>query len=389
MTEHQIQPGKTILILSVSAGAGHARAAEAIRAYAQSAKPDCRVIHLDVMDFVTLGFRKIYTDFYVRLVNRAPTLWGYLYNFTNDVRADSSMEKLRRSLERWNAKALLREIANLNPDAIICTHFLPAEMLARLIARHELDCPVWVQVTDFDLHRMWVHKGMAGYFAANQEVAFRMREHGIAADTIHVTGIPIMPAFAKTLSREKCAPAFGLAPSRFTMILMGGGAGLGNLDEVAARLLGLQLPAENPSSQFQLIVLAGKNHRALQALQTLALSYPQRLFPIGFTSQVERIMVCADVVITKPGGLTTSECLAMGLPMIVNAPIPGQEERNADYVLEQGVALKAVDSLALIYRIQELIAQPDRLSTMIQRAKLLGKPNAAQAVFERVFASLC
>lgn len=389
MTEHQTQSCKTILILSVSAGAGHARAAEAIRAYAQITKPDCRVIHLDVMDFVTLGFRKIYTDFYMRLVNRAPTLWGYLYNFTNDVRADSSMEKLRRSLERWNAKALLREIANVDPDAIICTHFLPAEMLARLIARHELDSPVWVQVTDFDLHRMWVHKGMAGYFAANQEVAFRMREHGIAAQTIHVTGIPIMPAFARTLSREECAPAFGLAPSCFTMILMGGGAGLGNLDEVAARLLNMQLPAENPSSQFQLIVLAGKNQRALQALQTLAQSYPKRLFPIGFTLQVERLMACADVVITKPGGLTTSECLAMGLPMIVNAPIPGQEERNADYVLEQGVALKAVDSIALIYRIQELIEQPDRLSTMAQRAKLLGKPNAAQAVFERVFASLC
>ncbi|MBC3831021.1 glycosyltransferase [Undibacterium amnicola] len=388
MTENAKKSEKTILLLSVSAGAGHARAAEAIRAYAELADPSCRVIHLDVMDYVTTGFRKIYTDFYMRLVNRAPTLWGYLYNYSNDARSDSSMEKLRRSLERWNAKALLREIANLHPDAIICTHFLPAEMLARLIARRELHCPVWVQVTDFDLHRMWVHAGIAGYFAANQEVAFRLRAHGIAANAIHVTGIPIMPAFAQTLSRAVCAQEFGLDPSRLTILLMGGGAGLGNLDELAARLLELRIDLENTCSQCQLVVLAGKNLKSLQALQSLAQFYPKRLFPFGFTSQVERLMACADLVVTKPGGLTTSECLAMGLPMIVNAPIPGQEERNADFVMEQGVALKAVDALALAYRVQELIAQPDKLSNMAARAKSLGKPNAAKTVFEHVLSSL-
>jgi len=388
MTENKKRSGKTILLLSVSAGAGHARAAEAIRAYAELAEPDCRVIHLDVMDYVTSGFRKIYTDFYMRLVNRAPTLWGYLYNYTNDARPDSSMEKLRRSLERWNAKALLREIADLHPDAIICTHFLPAEMLARLIARRELHCPVWVQVTDFDLHRMWVHAGITGYFAANQEVAFRMRAHGIPADAIHVTGIPIMPAFAQTLSRTVCAQEFNLDPSRLTIILMGGGAGLGNLDELAARLLDRSINIMNTDSQFQLVVLAGKNIKTLQALQELAQHHPERLFPFGFTSQVERLMACADLVITKPGGLTTSECLAMGLPMIVNAPIPGQEERNADFVMEQGVALKAIDPLALAYRVQTLVAQPDKLSNMAARAKSLGKPNAAKAVFEHVIARL-
>jgi processive 1,2-diacylglycerol beta-glucosyltransferase len=388
MTENKKKSGKTILLLSVSAGAGHARAAEAIRAYAELAEPDCRVIHLDVMDYVTSGFRKIYTDFYMRLVNRAPTLWGYLYNYTNDARPDSSMEKLRRSLERWNAKALLREIADLHPDAIICTHFLPAEMLARLIARRELNCPVWVQVTDFDLHRMWVHAGITGYFAANQEVAFRMRAHGIAADAIHVTGIPIMPAFAQTLSRTVCAQEFNLDPSRLTIILMGGGAGLGNLDELAARLLDRSINIMNTDSQFQLVVLAGRNIKTLQALQELAQHHPERLFPFGFTSQVERLMACADLVITKPGGLTTSECLAMGLPMIVNAPIPGQEERNADFVMEQGVALKAIDPLALAYRVQTLVAQPDKLSNMAARAKSLGKPNAAKAVFEHVIARL-
>lgn len=373
---------KNILLLSVSAGAGHMRAAEALRCTAALALPDQVVAtHLDVMDFVSAGFRKLYTDFYIKLVNKAPTLWGYLYQATHEARPDSSMERLRRALERLNTSALLKEIKRSAPDAIICTHFLPAEILARLIKKHGFTCPVWVQVTDFDLHRMWVHEGMAGYFAANDEVAFRMRAQGIAAERIAVTGIPIMPVFGAPLERPVCAAEFGLDPALPTILMMGGGAGLGSLDTVAARLLALQ-------GNFQLIVLAGKNAVALAALQALALAYPGRLLAQGFTDQVERLMACADLVITKPGGLTTSECLALGVPMIVNAPIPGQEERNADFLLEQGVALKAFDGVTLEYRVRYLLERPQRLAEMRSKARALGRPDAAGQVLDTVLAAL-
>ena len=368
---------RKILHLSVSAGAGHMRAAEAIRAAALQSHPDVQVTHLDAMDYVTAAFKKLYTDFYIKLVNKAPTLWGYLYHHTNDAQPDSLMEQLRRKLERMNARALRQAIKDFAPDAIVCTHFLPAEMLSRLIRKGELHCPVWVQVTDFDLHRLWVQDGMAGYFAANDEVAFRMRAQGIAASHIHVTGIPIMPAFGQALSRAQCASEYGLDAQRTTLLLMGGGAGLGSLDAVAQGLLALD-------GDFQLIAMAGKNAQALAALQTLALRYPGRLLAQGFTNQVERLMACADVVITKPGGLTSSECLAMGLPMIVNAPIPGQEERNADFLLEQGVALKAMDDVTLQYRVQYLLHNPAKLADMCSKARALGRPAAAQQVLQTV-----
>lgn len=371
---------KKILFLSVSAGAGHMRAAEALRAYANAGDNAVEAVHLDVMDFVTSTFRKLYTDFYIKLVNKAPTLWGYLYHLTNEAQSDSSMEKLRRGLERLNTKPLLKKIAQFKPDAIVCTHFLPAELLSRLIRKHGFTCPVWVQVTDFDLHRMWVHESMAGYFAANEEVAFRMRAQGVAADHIHVTGIPIMPAFAAALDRAECAGEYGLDPAKPTILLMGGGAGLGSLDTIAARLLALE-------GTFQLIVLAGKNAQALSALQELQQQYPGRLVPQGFTDKVERLMACSDLVITKPGGLTTSECLAMGLPMIVNAPIPGQEERNADYLLEEGVALKAFDAVTLEYRVRYLLDHPEKLADMRAKAKALGRPLAAQQVLDTVWKS--
>ncbi len=364
---------KKILLLSVSAGAGHMRAAQAIEAYA--ARDDgtglaAKARHLDVMDFVTPAFRKLYTDFYIKLVNKAPALWGYLYHASHDAPKDSSMQRLRRGIERLNTRALMAQIAAFQPDAIICTHFLPAELLSRALRQEQLACPVWVQVTDFDLHRMWVQERMQGYFAATDEVAFRMRHEGIPADRIHVTGIPIMPAFAQVPERVQCAQAFGLDPQRTTILLMGGGAGLGSLDTVAARLLALD-------GDFQLIVLAGKNTAVLAALRDLASQYPGRLLAQGFTSEVERLMACADLVITKPGGLTTSECLALGLPMIVNAPIPGQEERNADYLLEQGVALKAFDAVTLEYRVRHLLDHPQQLQSMRAKALALGRPRAA------------
>ena len=372
---------KKILLLSVSAGAGHMRAAEALRSFAASHDTPIAATHLDVMNFVPAGFRKLYTDFYIDLVNKHPTAWGYLYHATNEAEPDSFMQRLRQKVERLNTRALLREIDAIKPDAIICTHFLPAEILANTIRKNCLDCPVWVQVTDFDLHRMWVQEHMAGYFAASEEVAYRMRAMGIAADHVHVTGIPIMPAFGKVLDRKVCAQEFGIDAARTTIMLMGGGAGLGSLDDVAERLLAL-------NGDFQLIVLAGKNAAALNALQAIAKRYPGRLLPQGFTDKVERLMACADLVITKPGGLTSSECLAMGLPMIVNSPIPGQEERNADYLLEQGVALKAFDPVTLEYRVGLLIGRPDKLADMHAKARALGRPDAAKRVIETVMANL-
>jgi processive 1,2-diacylglycerol beta-glucosyltransferase len=368
---------RKVLLLSVSAGAGHVRAAEALRASAQIEFPGIEALHLDVMDYASATFRRLYTDAYIKLVNKHPALWGMLYQITADAKSDATMNKVRRSIERMNTRALRKRIAEFAPEAIICTHFLPAEILMHEIRRARLHVPVWLQVTDFDLHRMWVIPHMTGYFAANAEIGFRMRAVGLADSAVHVVGIPIMPVFSQPLDRATCAQQLGMDPQRRILLLMGGGAGVGNLEQVATHLLGLD-------ADFQLIVLAGKNAAALAALQSLARKHPSRLFPQGHTNQIERLMACADLVITKPGGLTTSECLAMGVPMIVHSPIPGQEERNADYLLEQGAALKAVDTVGLEYRVAELLASPARIAQLRERARALARPHAARDVLRIV-----
>jgi len=367
--------GKTILVLSVPAGAGHTRAADAIHACALPS--GASAIHLDALAYATPRLRKVYTDVYLWLVRRAPWLWSQVYRLSDRAAPQGRLHRLRRWIERRDCRRLVREIAALRPDAIVCTHFQPAEILSRQIAAGALDCPVWVQVTDFDLHRMWIHPHIAGYFAASDEVAFRMRAQGVPADAIHVTGIPIMPAFARPPERAGCARELGLDPALTTLLLMGGGAGLGGLCAVARRLLAIP-------GNFQLIVLAGKNAAELAALRTLAAAYPGRLAALGHTDRVERPMACADLAITKPGGITSAECLALGLPMIVHAPIPGQEERNANFLLEHGAALKAFDLPSLEYRIRYLMAHPARLAEMRARARALGRPRAAMQVLETI-----
>ena len=367
---------RRVLLLSVSAGAGHVRAAEALRTAAEAS--GAKAEHLDVMNYVPGAFRSLYTDFYLKLVESHPSAWAKLYRIMDQTPPSAPLARLRRAVERLNTLKLRKAIAAFAPDAVICTHFLPAEILMRERARGRVASPVFVQITDFDLHGMWIVPDMAGYFVASDEVAFRARARGIAPDRIHVTGIPIMPAFADALPvRNECAAEIGIDARRMTILLMGGGAGLGGLDDVAVRLLALD-------ADFQLIALAGRNADMLARLQTLARLHPKSLVAQGFTNRVERLMAASDLVITKPGGLTTSECLALGLPMIVHAPIPGQEERNCDYLLEQGAALKAIDATALEYRVRELIAHPERLAAMSARARALGHPQAANDVLRIV-----
>jgi processive 1,2-diacylglycerol beta-glucosyltransferase len=367
-----------LLILSVSAGAGHVRAAQAVEAAAKAAH--LKATHIDLLTLVPRQFRKLYGEQYIKLVDKLPELWSYLYAKTDRPSRDSWIGKLKRSIEKLNTRKLSAEIARLKPDVILCTHFLPAELLSQQKAKGKLLPPLWVQVTDFDVHALWVHEHVDRYCVASDEVAYRLADRGVPHGRITVTGIPVMPQFSAPLERTVCAAELGANPEIFTALMMAGGAGVGALDELATRLL------ELPGNQ-QLIALAGRNAELLAKLRKLAKLHPGKLFPLGFTTTVERVMTVADLVITKPGGLSVSECLAKGKPMLLVSPIPGQEERNADYLLEAGAAVKAVDAATLEFKFGRLLADPGRLRAMGEAAHRIGRPDAAREVLALISAA--
>jgi len=378
MTTHPgSMPQQTIAIFSVSAGTGHVRAAEALAATAAQRCPHLRVVHIDLMTLVPPLFRKVYAESYFPLVEHHPVLWGYLYQKSDRRKLNSSTDKLRIAIERLNTQKLKAVLHEIEPDFVICTHFLPAELFSRWRRKKLFTKPVWLVVTDFDIHMLWVHKHLSGYCVASDEVAWRLEDRGVERDSIHVTGIPIMPAFSAKPERMECARELGLDPTLPTLLLMSGGAGVGRIQALARRLVNIDQP-------LQLIALAGRNTRLLTDLQKLAQDHPSRMIPMGFTTTIERVMAASDLAITKSGGLTTSECLALGLPMIVVSPIPGQEERNADYLLEHGAAFKAYDDAGLEFRVRELLQNRQQMQTMQANALKLGMPRAAEEILDQV-----
>jgi processive 1,2-diacylglycerol beta-glucosyltransferase len=364
-----------LLVLSVSAGAGHLRAADAICAAARAASPPFEATHVDLLSLVPRDFKKLYGEKYIKLVEKLPQLWSYLYSKSDRPSRDSFIGNLKRGIEKLNTRKLFATIAEARPDVIVCTHFLPAELLSRARARGRELPPVFVQVTDFDVHALWVHEHIDGYCVANEEVAWRLADRGVPRERIFVTGIPVMPQFAVPLDRAECARELGIAAEKFTVLLMGGGAGVGALDELASRIL--KLPRD-----LQIVALAGRNADMLARLKKLGAEQPGRLFAQGFTTTVERIMSATDLVVTKPGGLSVSECLARHKPMLLVSPIPGQEERNADYLLEAGAAVKAVDPATLEFKLADLLASPAKLRAMREAAARIGKPHAARDVVQ-------
>lgn len=368
---------RRILVLSVSAGAGHVRAAQAIVAHANADFGMLDVRHVDMMSLVPGWFRKVYSDLYIKLASGLPEAWGWLYRKTDREPGGSLAQRARRMVQRLCARRLFELVADFAPDAIVCTHFLPAEVLGTAIHQHEIDVPLWVQVTDFDLHQMWVHDGVTGYFVANEELSWRLHSAGVPAERAIVTGIPVMPGFVHRPDRGNAAARLALDATKTTVLMMGGGSGIG-MDAVMVRRLLEQLP------DMQLVVMAGRNRTLLATLTAMAADFPDQLRAIGFTDEVPALMACADLAITKPGGLSTSECLVAGLPMLLVNPIPGQEERNAAWLMQEGVALRADDPVTLQFRLSRLLHDRSSLARMRTKALSLAAPRAAHELLLRV-----
>lgn len=370
-----------IVLLSASAGAGHVRAAQALLATVEAEFPGVEAIHIDILSRTPWVFRRIYSSGYVFATVRLPRVWGLLYRLTVDLDDRGPLGSLRAAAERPFLKRLFRELDELEPDIVLTTHFLPAEFQARRTERGRTSVPTWVVVTDFDAHSMWVQRTLAGYFAAADSIAAELARRGVPETTVRTTGIPVMPAFANPPDRATAAAEVGLDPTRQTVLLIAGAAGITSIATIASRLIDL-----DPT--LQLITIAGRNARLRARLDALAAAHPTRLRSIGFTASMERFMACSDLAVTKSGGLITSECLAMGLPMLVVKPIPGQEEHNATMLVSAGAGIRAADADSVATMAIELLADSARLAAMREAAHRLGHPEAAHQILETVLGTI-
>jgi processive 1,2-diacylglycerol beta-glucosyltransferase len=372
-----------IAIFSVSAGAGHVRAAQALEA-AASAMPGVETTHVDLLSLANAPFRRVYADGYLQVVRRSPAAWRRMYAMSDRPASRSRANRVREAIERANLRRFQGLVKDLAPDAVVCTHFLPAALLSRMRALGQTTVPTWVAVTDFDFHASWIHDGMAGYLAADEAIVRRMVERGVDPSRAIATGIPVAPVFGERHDRAACAAELGLDPTRPTVALMAGNSGITPVDEIAGDVLRLD-------GAVQVIAIAGRNTRLLGHLRAVAAAPGNRgrMAAIGYTTTIERVMAASDLAVAKPGGLTVSECLAMALPLVVVSPIPGQEERNATFLLERGAAMSAADGPEVVRHVRRLLLEDAgapgvTLAAMRSAARSLGRPDAARRVLEVV-----
>jgi len=364
-----------VLILSASSGAGHVRAAQALE-QAFRAEGTCEVEHIDALQHVSKLFQRLYDKAYIRMVRRAPDLMGLLYEQTDK---PWRHPRERLAMDRLNTQPMIRLLKKIQPDLCVATHFLPAEILAWLIAKKKLQARHTIVVTDYDVHALWLCRTVDRYYVAMQESLEYLANIGVPREKLHVTGIPIDPLFEKSVSAGDARKKLGLTPNEPVLLLSAGGYGVGPLEQLVKDLLAMQRP-------WQIVAIAGKSEplkKRLDALSKSAGKTPSgqpRLVPLGFTSEMDQYMAAADLLIGKAGGLTTSEALARELPMALVEPIPGQEERNADHLLEAGAAIRCNNLPAAAWKIATLVDQPEKLRAMKQAARAMAHPDAARVI---------
>ncbi len=372
---------KKILILSASAGAGHLRAAQALeRAFAESGH-DGEVRHVDILEFTNPLFRRLYSKAYLDMVNTMPEVLGWLYD---QLDKPWKSRPTKDAFEKLNTRPFAKLLKKYQPDVTVCTHFLPAEIIAWLRSREKIVCRQATVVTDLDVHAMWLCHRCEHYFVAMDETRAHLEELGVGAGKISVTGIPIDPVFSRPADKRAMRTKHGLAPDLTTILVSAGGFGVGRLEGMLGSLLKLRHPA-------QVVAICGKNAELKAQIDAQAMripaSSPVNLHVVGYTTEMDEWMAAADLMVGKPGGLTTSEALARGLVYVVVNPIPGQEERNSDHLLEEGAAIRCNNLPVLAYKVDRLLDDPARLATMKANALKMSRPNAARDIVDSILSA--
>jgi processive 1,2-diacylglycerol beta-glucosyltransferase len=354
------------------------RAAQAVELALKQAHPEAHVKNIDVLELTNSAFRRLYGKAYLDLVNKAPYVLGYLYDLMDRPSESGSYkrDRFRLAVEKLNLRSFVRLLEEEPWDLVINTHFLPAGIIASLRTKDGLDLPQVTATTDFDTHRMWVHQPCDHYFTATEEGARYLHHWGIPANATSTTGIPIHPAFVLPKDRKECCAKHGLAGDRPVVLQLSGGFGVGPIEQIYRAILDVEVPIE-------VVVIAGKNEEVRQQLKAVAPPDRHKAHVFGFTTHIDELMAAADLVVSKPGGLTTSETLARGAAMVIVNPIPGQESRNSDYLLENSAAIKANNVATLAYKVTNLLRDTERLEQIKRNARRIARPRAAFDVVEK------
>lgn len=322
-----------------------------------------------------------YPAAYYALVRYCPWGWRAGFALLDHPLVYAVVQPLRR---RWNLCVTRRFTARLRcrpPDLIITTHFFPTDVAAACKRAGWLEAPLLVVVTDLLPHRLWIAREAEAYVFGTEEGAAAARRRGMDARRVHVLGIPIAGRFHAAFDRHDLNARFELQPGRRTVLMTSGGNTVGPFEAVVEALIGLE---ESLPGQVQLVVVCGDNAAAARRLTARARTSRMPVQVHGFVETMPELMAASDLIVTKAGGVTVSEALGRGIPLVVYHVIPGQEQENARYVARHGAAVIATRPAEAAAAVRRLLNEPERLAAMREAARTLSRPDAAAAIVEEV-----
>jgi len=365
---------RRILLMYITKVSGHRQATMAIQRALKQLDPNVEAPTINGFGYTYPRLEKVVNSAYMGVIKTTPKVWDYLYDNPKIVKKSKRIKEFLHKTSRAKIAGLIEKY---HPDTVVCTQAFPCGMVAAYKKAHNADFKVVGVLTDYAPHSFWINDGVDYYIVPSSEAKERFITKGVSEDAIKVYGIPIRSKFSVQLNKQPLADKIGLDLNIPTILVMGGGQGLGPIRDVVKSLLKIEMP-------LQLIVLTGVNKKLLKWLEKQKTKKRKKktvqnkivLF-YEYANNVDELMELATLIVTKPGGMTTSECLAKGLPMVIVNPLPGQEMRNTDFLLKKGIAIRIDKTADIGEEIDLLLKSPDKIVDMSKAAYAEAHPHAA------------
>ncbi len=354
------------LILSITAGQGHNQAAKVMSDYLNDTGVECSF--MDVYEYINPVLSESVSLLYLMSTKTLPKVYGGVYRMCEKRDAENSLHLLSKITNPVLAARLTRYLKEKDPDVIICTHIFAALLMTYISKKRKFKAKTIGVVTDFTIHPYWEDSDLDYYIIPNELLTIQGVKKGLAKEKFLPFGIPINPKFAEKHNRDDVCRELQI-PNKRTVLIMSGSMGFGNILNEICALDRLDIP-------FQIISVCGNNKKIKARIDNTP--FTKSVYNFGYADNVDKLMDISDCIITKPGGLTTSEALAKGLPMLMSNPIPGQEDRNVEFLLNAGAAIKISSTYPIDEAVYHFFSDENRQRLLKEACRSLGKPDSTE-----------
>ena len=357
---------KNILLLYITEVSGHHSASLAIEKSLKFLSPEAEILNLNAFHYTNPISEKVVNRIYSAIIKRTPKIWDYVYD---NIRVKNGIDRLKDLAHKLNFSKLKKLFDRFQPDIIVCTQAYPCGMVAEFKRTHRSKIPLIGVLTDYVPHSYWLYDNVDYFICPSEEIAQRLVKRGIPGNKIKPLGIPFDPDFNASVNKTRVLEKLNFEPGIKTILIMGGGQGLGPIKVIVNSL-------DKIKADFQVIVVTGINKKLYKTLKNNLKKNKKKICVLGYVNNINELMSISDLIITKPGGITTSEALSKRLPMLIIKPIPGQEANNTAYLTQQKAAINIGNLKEINLIVEDLLLNPEKLKRISESCARISKPTA-------------